>query len=301
MDARPIPFARTIAVGVDGSEGSDRAIVWAAREAVTTGATLRIVSAWAMPTMMWPATMAIAYVDPADVRVGALAILDRARELALDAVGSLPLEVETVDVRGGPAAQLLARTQDAHLLVVGTRGRGGFASLLLGSVATTCAHHASVPLAVIGADAPPPGDGEIVVGLDDSPGARAALRWAADEARRVDTDLRVVHGWEVPVGPGTEALGPGWDPEVDAAAQEHLELLVEEEIDPSTTHPTVEVAAVVASVPEALIAESKGAAMLVVGSRGRGGFRELLLGSVSQHCLHHASCPVIIVPTPPST
>ncbi len=297
MDTPPDSPARSIVVGADGSEGADRAVAWAAREAVTTAATLRIVNVWSLPALMWPATEGFAYIDPADARVSAVAILDRARAVASKAVGSLTLQVEITEVRGGAAEQLLAQSADADLLVVGTRGHGGFAGLVLGSVATTCAHHSSVPLAVIGPDAAPAGTGEIVVGVDGSPGGRSALRWAAAEAGRVDAGLRVVHGWEIPVASGPEALDAGWDPDLDEAAQHGLERLVAEELAGTSPRPVVEVTAVLLSAPEALISESKSAALLVVGSRGRGGFRELLLGSVSQHTLHHSACPVVIVPT----
>ncbi|CAN5740794.1 universal stress protein [soil metagenome] len=297
MDTTRAPSGRTIVVGADGSAGADTAVAWAAREAVTTGATLRIVNAWSVPTIMWPATVSVAYIDPADVRNGAMGILERARELAEQAVGSLRLDVEVVAVQGGAAEQLLARSEDAALLVVGTRGRGGFASLVLGSVATTCAHHTGVPLAIVGAGAPPPGSAEIVVGVDDSPGGRAALRWAAQEAGRVGSILRAVHAWEAPVAPGVEVLGVAWDPAFDDAVQHGFERLVAEEIDSNSDRPVVQVVAVLGAASDALLREAKGAGLLVVGSRGRGGFRELLLGSVGQHCLHHGDCPLVIVPT----
>ena len=158
MDTSPKTPARSIIVGADGSDASNLAVTWAAREAVTTGATLRIVNVWSIPFLMWPATAGFAYVDPADVRVGAVAILDQARALAINAAHGITLEVEIAEVQGGAAEQLVAQSADADLLVVGTRGHGGFARLVLGSVATACAHHSSVPLAVIGPDAPPPGE-----------------------------------------------------------------------------------------------------------------------------------------------
>lgn len=296
MDTPPNPPARSIVVGADDSEGSDRAVTWAAREAAATAATLRIVSVWSVPALLWPAAAGYAYIDPADLRVGAVAILDRARALAINAARGSTLPVEITDVQGGVAEQLLAQAAGADLLVVGTRGHGGFARLVLGSVATTCAHHTTVPLAVINADAAPADAGEIIVGVDDSPGGRSALRWAAAEAGRVGAVLRVVHGWEIPVAPGDETLAMGWDPDLEKAAQEGLERLVAEELDGTSPRPVIEVSAVLLSASEALISESESASLLVVGSRGRGGFRGLLLGSVSQHCLHHSACPLVIVP-----
>jgi nucleotide-binding universal stress UspA family protein len=138
----------------------------------------------------------------------------------------------------------------------------------------------------------------IVVGVDHSPGAKAALAFAAEEARLRGATLRAVHAWQYGyVGyTGLEGAVPvaGGDiNELHAAAQTALDASVRETLPASD----VEIdQRVVQGAPAAvLVNESRDADLLVVGSRGHGGFAQLLLGSVSQQCAHHAECPVVIV------
>jgi nucleotide-binding universal stress UspA family protein len=146
--------------------------------------------------------------------------------------------------------------------------------------------------------------GVVVVGIDDSAGAAAALRWAAAEARLRDSRLLVVHAW-TPVY--TDALlGGGFSrSQVDGSQmQQAAEELLEQAtagLDPDGLE--IESRAVAGSAPEVLTSAADEGDVLVVGSRGHGGFAGLLLGSVSQQCAHHARCPVVIVhaPTPAAT
>lgn len=290
---------RIVVVGADGSAAAERAVHWAAREAVLTGAILRIVNVWAVPVLAWPAKIGAGYLRPDEVQEGARRIVERAASSARRAVGTDALVVEQSTEEGGAAEGLVTAARQASLLVVGSRGRGGFASLVLGSVAATCAHHSKVPIAVIGAEAPDPGTGPVVVGVDDSVGGRAALRWAVVEAARIGVDVRAVHGWDLffSVPDGAEVFEPMVQPDLVEAARRGIERLVEDEIGDLEDRPAIDVVAVAMSAPEALLREAKGASLLVVGSRGRGGFAGLLAGSVSQHCLHHSPCPLVIVAT----
>jgi nucleotide-binding universal stress UspA family protein len=138
-------------------------------------------------------------------------------------------------------------------------------------------------------------NGLIVVGIDGSDRSKMALRWALEEARLRGASMRVVYAWnEYPmVIPGGPVLP--YDPEeLKRSAQELVERLVEETLG---TPQDVEITAVALLGPAAgvLVDAAVGAEMLVVGSRGHGGFAGLLLGSVSQQCVHHAPCPVVIV------
>jgi nucleotide-binding universal stress UspA family protein len=147
----------------------------------------------------------------------------------------------------------------------------------------------------------------IVVGVDTSEGSRQALRWAADEAAARDAELEVVHvydytpAWRDAAYPSGAEPGPleVWGPEMDAATQEaadHAQRLVDEMV-AGLEHPKVTTSAVLSSRPaQTLIERSADATLLVVGSRGRGGFSGLLLGSVSQRCVLYAACPVVVVP-----
>jgi nucleotide-binding universal stress UspA family protein len=139
----------------------------------------------------------------------------------------------------------------------------------------------------------------IVVGVDGSKCSHSALRFALEEARIRQAKLRIVVAWHVPLA----AYGAGWVPpppnlaeDSEAAAKD---VLAEALQAVKESAGSVEIEPVVREGQPAqiLIEEAAKAELLVVGSRGRGGFRDLLLGSVSQQCAHHAHCPVVIVRT----
>jgi nucleotide-binding universal stress UspA family protein len=138
----------------------------------------------------------------------------------------------------------------------------------------------------------------IVVGVDNSPGAKAALVFAEKEARLRGATLRAVHAWQygyIGYG-GLEGAMPvvGGDiNELLGAAEAALEASVREALPQSGVE--IEHGAIQGVAAEVLVDESRYADLLVVGSRGHGGFAQLLLGSVSQQCAHHAECPVVIV------
>jgi len=147
--------------------------------------------------------------------------------------------------------------------------------------------------------------GTIVVGVDGSPGSLAALRFAAAEAGLRGARLRVVHAWTVPLAvalPEPAVLGQPIIPEpefeeVRAALLSQGEKLLDEAL-AGLDAPEIERVLAEGTAAHALVQAAEGADLLVVGSRGRGGFKGLLLGSVSQQCAHHAPCPVAIVPSP---
>lgn len=141
-----------------------------------------------------------------------------------------------------------------------------------------------------------------MVGVDGSDGSREALRWAIDEAALRGVAVQAVATWQVPtyaytgvaVLPPLEELG-------EATAEVLADTVSQERASLSGSAAEVEVEQVVVEGPAAgvLIERSRDAALLVVGSRGYGGFRGLLLGSVSHQCASHAACPVVVVPAPP--
>lgn len=139
----------------------------------------------------------------------------------------------------------------------------------------------------------------IVVGIDDSRGARAALAWAARHAQSTGSRLRVVYAYEFRVAwiDAYAADVPEWSARAREAAEETLEQVVSDVLEPGARD-EAEIEVVEGSPVDVLHDESRDAAMLVVGSRGRGGFSGLLLGSVSQRVAQHAECPVVIVPAP---
>lgn len=156
--------------------------------------------------------------------------------------------------------------------------------------------------------------GRIVVGVDGSPGSDAALRWALEEARLRGSTLRVVHAYDLPnVALSDVGLGAAGIPapavmardEADAAraaaeaeARGVVESAVERVSGEAAERPEVELAVFPAPAAPTLIEAGRDAELLVLGSRGRGGFLGLLLGSVTQQITHHPPCPVAIVPLP---
>ena len=140
--------------------------------------------------------------------------------------------------------------------------------------------------------------GTIVVGVDGSSGSREALRFAVEEARLRNAALRVVTAWHVSPMAYSGGFAVSVDPHdfeesAKAVGKEALAALREE-----TVGVVVERLAKEGQAAQVLLAEAQGADLLVVGSRGHGGFAGLLLGSVSQQVAHHASCPVVIVTEP---
>jgi nucleotide-binding universal stress UspA family protein len=140
--------------------------------------------------------------------------------------------------------------------------------------------------------------GRIVVGIDGSDGSRAALQWALDEARRRASRLDVLLAWQTPyIGELSGLVLVAMTEQAEHQARELLSGVVEEIV---ADHPDLELVPLLAEgrAAPALLDAAEGADLLVLGSRGRGGFKSLLLGSVSSACVHHAPCPVAVVPNP---
>ena len=170
-------------------------------------------------------------------------------------------------------------------------GAGGFGTLVLGSVGSAAAAHAACPVVVVRGESTPT-DGPVVVGVDGSRLSEAALAFAIDAAVRRGTSLVAVHAWQDAANPRVAAL-IDWK----AVAAEEAAVLAERLAGWQEKHPdlTIERRVVRDSPAHELTALSEQAQLVVVGSRGRGGFAGLLLGSVSQALLRHAACPVAVV------
>jgi nucleotide-binding universal stress UspA family protein len=140
----------------------------------------------------------------------------------------------------------------------------------------------------------------LVVGVDGSEHARRALEWALEEARLRDARLDVVYAWEPPLVVGFGTLAGGRTEPEGTSYENAARSLLDETVAAIRTEdrPAIEKTVVHGSAARALLEAAKGADLIVVGSRGRGGFAGLLLGSVSQQVVQHAPCPVVIVPPP---
>jgi nucleotide-binding universal stress UspA family protein len=285
--------AKRIIVGVDGSDGSRSALHWAFAEAAVWDAELDVVHAWDLPFATVPPLTNLAYhADVAAVERAAAALLDIEVATVPVRPGASPQRVEKVTVRDSATSALLQTSKGADLLVVGSRGRGGFADLLLGSVGNHCVHHASCPVAVVRESLESSRRSRIVVGIDGSPCSNEALRWAIAEAARRQQPLVAVAAWswldqtgEFDPDYGADDVTATTEATVARARRDSgVNTDVDIEIRPVNDHPA-----------PALIEASSEANLLVVGSRGLGGFRELMVGSVSNSCVHHAHCPVVVV------
>lgn len=285
-----------IIVGADGSEASLLAIDWAAAEAARRGASLHVVYVVAPWLFDVPDDLGAAQVREQMLRDGQ-DIVGAAVARAQERVPGLQVTGEQTG--GQPAKVLIERTRDALMLVTGSRGAGGLAGLVLGSVAMQVAAHAPCPTVIVRA-AKPSGHGEIVVGVDGSSAGADAIGFAFEAASVRGVRLRALLAWTHPVstGPG-DMLPLVYDPEILAADEQRL--LTESLAGWQPKYPDVElVAEAVRGRAARVLAEaSVHADLLVVGSRGRGGFTGLLLGSVGHAMLLRAHCPVAVVPGRP--
>lgn len=285
-----------LVVGVDGSQESTTALTWAAAEAQRRGASLMIIYGLHMPIVSVPLGGAVVLPPTDELEKYARSVLEAA---AASATSTAPgLDVRTALELRPPADALLAASAEAELVVVGSRGLSSLGSVILGSVSTRVAAGASCPTVVIPADAAgSSGAGPIVVGIDGSAHSDAALTFAVQRAKGLGTTVVAIHAYTlsliaVPIIDAelAERLGQQQRQEAEAIVTEALERAgVADRAD------LVSSRIVAANAGEALAEAGRDAAMTVVGSRGRGGFIGMLLGSVSQAVLHRAQHPVVVV------
>ena len=265
-----------VVVGVDGSAEGSLALEWAARDAVHRRQSLRIVHAYVWPTVYAPMAAPMPSPYESGLQEAASGILRDAAERALATAPGLVVETEMPVQQ--PSAALLAAAEPASVVVVGNRGRGGFAGLMLGSVGVALAAHAACPAVIVRRAERPAGleVGRVVIGVDGSHESERALEFGFEEAGFRGAGLTALHAYD---------------------RDDEQRGLVETTSRWAEKYPDVDVRyhGVHGRPAAALADRSAGAELLVLGSRGRGGFAGLLLGSVSQATIHHAACPVAVV------
>jgi nucleotide-binding universal stress UspA family protein len=284
-----------IIVGMDGSECAGLALRWALRESELRNGKVTAVLAWSYLDQR-PTSPGEPF-DPTYNEDNAREALNAAiqRSVGDEAAGGIERKV----ICDLPASALLSEAADAELLVVGSRGLGGFKGLLLGSVSEQCLHHAPCPVAVVrdvtsDAERPSNQPERIVVGIDGSDASQRGLRWALDEARIRQAAIDAVYAWRSPivgVGPGAVPLDSG---PIEAEARSLLDAAIEAE-DTSGLQQPVQRVVLSGSPSDVVLQTAKEADLVVLGSRGVGGFTALLLGSVSHQVARHAPCPVVVV------
>ncbi|MEE2523501.1 universal stress protein [Pseudarthrobacter sp. J75] len=307
------PAPTGIVVGVDGSEHGQCALVWAAREAERRRRPLHIVTAYSVPIFAASGLDGgYATVDDSVIREGAESILRH----AVEKVSGYNIDVDATVENGDAAGVLLDISESAELLVFGTRGRGGFVGRLLGSVSSALPAHAKCPTVTVPlscaprlgeevtdkrakADAAKSGqqlvENVVVVGVDGSEQARVAVLEAASQAERLGAKLRVICAvpqysgslaW-VPAPMDRTALFADIRTQLDAGGRwlksHYPDLPMEYEL-------------LDGSPVDVLVDQSRHVELVVVGTRGHGGFAGMLLGSTSDGVLHHTKCPVMVVP-----
>lgn len=284
---------KPVIVGVDGSSSAVHAVRWAAAEAHRRNARLRIAFADVLSLVYIPDLPGFPLPEPyinAAQRQGR-EWLHRAADIAKSEVADLVVETE---LHVGQASAVLIRlSQEAQLMVVGSRGLGGFTGLVAGSVAVALAAHGHCPVAMVrGPDAALP-EAPVVVGVDGSAGNEAALTAGFECASGRGAVLRAVRTWNsIDTDTAWWTEGEGWD----TAQTDQERSLAEQLAGWTEKFPDVEVERYVShdKPTRALLQHARLAQLVVVGARGRGGFTGLLLGSTSQQLLQHSPCPVIV-------
>jgi nucleotide-binding universal stress UspA family protein len=282
-----------VVVGVDGSDSARLALRWAVREARQLHVPLEVLHAWTVPAQVYGDGLRL---DERPFRQDAEATLDGAIDWLRSSGEDLP-DVSPHLVARNTVDALLDAGEHAALLVVGSRGRGGFAGLLLGSVSQRCVQRASCPIVVVPSGWPGTGDGRIVVGVDGSEESSRALIWAMREAIRREARLEIVHAFMFHVFVTTHAPMNVLHDDVDSQSGELLERMTDGAVNAIGARPrAVELVSVPDAPAHALLQSAEGAELLVVGTHGRGAVAGFLLGSVSQQCVTHARCPIVVVP-----
>lgn len=281
-----------IVVGVDGSESALHATRWAAHEAALRDADVRLVHVRQLPLLLPPKDL---YAK--ELTEQGRKWLRTAHDVALQASPSLDVHAELRT--GQPGEQLVAETEDAGLVVVGSRGLGGFRSLLLGSVANALTAHGHCPVVVMRGrkvGAAPPDSGPVVVGADGSPSSDNALAFALAAAAARGVEVLALMAWSY------ESLSDAWLPATAVVDWDEITAAQRRQF-------SDQLAKVRAGYPEVpvrteeyrgrpadgLLEHAEEAQLVVVGAHGRHRFPAGALGSTSYTVLHHATCPVAVV------
>ncbi|MFA7322916.1 MAG: universal stress protein [Candidatus Nanopelagicales bacterium] len=284
-----------VVVGYDGSDISAIAARWGAREAQARGLGLTLINAMVPPTSSGSLGPGIS------VGLDTLEEIRLSAQQALDEfAATLPAgDVQSLVQVGSPSGVLLTASETAELVVVGSRGHGGFKELLLGSVSAQLVAHAVCPVIVIREE--PAADKEVVVvGVDGSPAGHGAIGFAFDMASRHGWKVLAIHAWDVPsfdliVLPNTPV-----PVDIDNMAGTEVRLAAEILAGYEAQYPDVELETRVVhgSPVNALLSAVPEAAMIVVGTRGHGQVMSSILGSVSHGVLHRSHIPVAVVSEP---
>lgn len=291
----------TIVVGVDGSTASLAAVDWAIQRANLTGARVHIMCMYAMASYSAAALDGgYAGIDAEALERGAQSVVDAAVERAKTGIHlDRPIVISSSIEPGDPAAILVEMSAEVDLIVVGSASGGGFMSRLLGTVSSSLPANARCPVVVV----PEHKSGKaftpierIVVGVDGSSATSDALKAAVEETELWGAALTAVSAVPIPTVGGVMGWVPstGNHDEVIAEIKNGLNTAVDAAIEGQDLHVARHV---LDGSPASLLIEfSTAVDLVVVGTRGGGGFADIFLGSTSQTVISHSTCPVMVVP-----
>lgn len=286
---------QAIVVGVDGSESSKAALSWALSEGQRNSEPVHVLSTWSYPWMVAaPAPIGTAGPPPEEMEVAAEAGLSALVETLS---GDSSVEVTQEVIQGDAAAALLEASEDASLLVVGSRGRSAFKRAVLGSVSSKVVAHSECPVLVV-PEGSTPDDSErvLVVGVDGSPNSAAALQWAIERSTPGRDEVRAVSVVHSPARRDVERAVELVDHEVQMAVEELAPI-----IDPAGDRADERgvkfgVDIVAGDAREVLFERGMAADLVVVGVRGEGGISSMVMGSVATYLVHHLPGAIAVVP-----
>jgi nucleotide-binding universal stress UspA family protein len=285
---------RDIVSGINDADAAVAVLERALAEAETTRRPLRAATMWAMPQMigdMYGSGYAGAYLPSADLARAATEqgadLLDKALHAR---TSELPVTATSEAHEGEPGRMLVRLSLDAGLVVIGARSHGALTSALLGSATGYVLHHSDCPVMVVPESASPGRFRRVVVGIDGGTCSHSALRWGADAAARHHCPLLVIHATNVLPAPGGEDVFPDYA----RAARTWLPAEVSTVV-PATNDAAVTSKAIEGPASRVLLDTAGPDDLLVIGSRGRGGFVDMILGSVAMQCATHSRGPVVVV------
>lgn len=283
-----------ILVGIDGSAGSEAALRWAYRTAQVERRPVTALLGWTADGLPRPVYRAAAAAEHGTLAVAAAEMLDRT--IARVPAPQPAVELRRVVVDQDPVGALVAEAKKAAMTVVGARGPGLAHRILAGSVAHRLLHRSSGPVVVVRGTVEETGPQDrrpVVVGVDGSDPSQAAVRWAAAQAAERGAPLHLVYGYRVDITSFGLAVDEFY-PSLHTGAERLLADVATADLDDEADL-DVRQLAVDDTPTRALLCASADAQLLAVGTRGRGGFAELVLGSTAHQCVLHAACPVAVI------
>ena len=287
-----------VVVAVDGSPASHNAVRWAANTANKRGIPLRLASSYTMPQFLYAEGMVPPQELFDDLQAETMEKIDEARAIAHEVAPEI--KIGHTIAEGSPIDMLLEMAKESTMIVMGSRGLGGLSGMVMGSVSAAVVSHATCPVVVVREDNVVNEStkyGPVVVGVDGSDVSQKATEIAFAEADARGAELVAVHTWmdmQVQASlAGLSAAQQQWE-EVE---REQIEMLTERLAPLTEKYPDVQVRKVITRdrPVRALVENSEGSQLLVVGSHGRGGFKGMLLGSTSRALLQSAPCPMMVV------